>query len=66
MKRVVELKNSEDWMTMKSCAAIYAAEGKWDKAIELQAKVVNSLGGQAHDREVKVLEGYKSNAEKQK
>jgi thiol-disulfide isomerase/thioredoxin len=64
MKRVVELKNSEDWMTMKSFAAIYSAQGKWDKAVELQTKVVNSLGGMAHDREKKTLEGYQAEAKK--
>ena len=66
MKRVVELKNSEDWMTMKSFAAIYAAQGKWDDAIELQTKVVNSLGGTAHDREKEMLESYRAEAEKKK
>jgi thiol-disulfide isomerase/thioredoxin len=64
MKRVVELKNGEDWMTMKSLAAIYAAQGKWDKASELQTKVVNSLGGAAHDREKETLDRYRAEAEK--
>jgi thiol-disulfide isomerase/thioredoxin len=58
MRRVVELKSSEDWMTMKSFAEVYAAQGNWDKAIALQAKVVQSLGGTAHDREKEILKRY--------
>jgi thiol-disulfide isomerase/thioredoxin len=58
MRRVVELKNNEDWMTMKSFAEIYAAQGNWDKAIALQTKVVHSLGGMAHDREAEILKQY--------
>jgi hypothetical protein len=63
LERVVILKKSEDWMTWKAFAECYAAKGDWDKAVSLQTKVVQTLGGMAHDREQKILDGYRASRE---